>query len=53
MTHIGAIFWAQWRTLWHFHPRRGVAWSAAVGLIWYGLWTGCCLLLPARLQQPG
>jgi len=38
MTHAGAIIWAQWRTLWHAHPRRGVAWSAAVNLIWYGIW---------------
>src|SRR5271154_198954 len=39
MTQIGAIFWAQWRTLYHFYPRRGAAWSATVSLIWYGLWT--------------
>src|ERR1700681_1584863 len=40
MTQIGAIIWAQWRTFLHFYPRRGVAWSAVVSLIWYGLWAG-------------
>jgi len=40
MTHAGAIVWAQWRTFLHFNPRRGVAWSAAVSLIWYGIWAG-------------
>ena len=39
MTHAAAILWAQWRTFLHFNPRRGVAWSAAVNLIWYGIWT--------------
>lgn len=38
MTHAGAIIWAQWRTLCRFHPGRGVAWSAVVSLLWYGLW---------------
>jgi ABC-2 type transport system permease protein len=40
MTHAGAIIWAQWRTFLHFNPRRGMAWSAVVNLIWYGLWAG-------------
>jgi ABC-2 type transport system permease protein len=39
MPHAATIVWAQWRTFCHFHPRRGVAWSAAVSFIWYGLWT--------------
>src|ERR1700690_3928025 len=39
MTQIGAIVWAQWRTLRHSYPHRGVAWSAVTGLIWYGVWT--------------
>jgi ABC-2 type transport system permease protein len=35
-----AILWAQWRTLRNSLGRRGgFGWTAAVGLIWYGLWT--------------
>jgi ABC-2 type transport system permease protein len=39
MQNAGAIFWAHWRTLCNFYPRRGVAWTAVVGLGWYGMWT--------------
>ncbi len=49
---IAAIFWAQWRTLSHFYPRRGVAWSAAVGFIWYGLWTVVAIAMLRVFSNP-
>ena len=52
MTHVGAILWAQWRTLWHSHPRRGVAWSAAVNLIWYGIWAGAAFSFLRVFSNP-
>jgi len=52
MTHAGAVIWAQWRTLCHFHPRRGIAWSAAVSLIWYGLWAGAAYSLLRVFSNP-
>ena len=52
MTHAGAIIWAQWRTLWHAHPRRGIAWSAAVSVIWYGLWAGAAYSLLRVFSDP-
>ena len=38
MNQAGAILWAQWRTLRNSYPRAGVAWTAAIGAIWYGFW---------------
>jgi len=38
MNQARAILWAQWRSLRNFFPRRGVGWTAIVGLIWYGFW---------------
>jgi ABC-2 type transport system permease protein len=38
MNQAGAILWAQWRATRNFFPRRGIAWTAAVGAIWYGVW---------------
>lgn len=52
MTQIGAIVWAQWRTIHHFNPRRGVVWSIAVGLIWYGLWTAAAVALLRVFSNP-
>ena len=52
MTQIGAIFWAQWRTLSHFYPRRGVAWSAAVSFIWYGLWSVVAIAMLRVFSNP-
>jgi len=52
MTHAGAIIWAQWRTLWHSNPRRGFAWSAAVNLIWYGIWAGFAYSLLRVFSDP-
>src|SRR3984957_7470757 len=52
MTQIGAIVWAQWRTLYHFYPHRGGAWSAVVGLIWYGLWTAAAFAFLRVFSNP-
>ena len=38
MPYAGAIFWAHWRTICNFYPRRGAVWTAAVGVGWYGVW---------------
>ena len=38
MSQAGAILWAQWRATRNFFPRRGIAWTALVGAIWYGVW---------------
>ena len=38
MNQAGAILWAQWRATRNFFPRRGIAWTALVGAIWYGVW---------------
>jgi ABC-2 type transport system permease protein len=52
MTQIGAIFWAQWQTLYHFYPRRGAAWGAVVSLIWYGLWVGAAFAFFNVFRNP-
>jgi ABC-2 type transport system permease protein len=38
MNPARAILWAQWRSMRNFLPRRGIGWTALVGLIWYGFW---------------
>jgi ABC-2 type transport system permease protein len=38
MNQARAILWAQWRSQRNFFPRRGIGWTAIVGLIWYGFW---------------
>jgi len=53
LTHARAIVWAQWRTLRNYYPRGGVAWTAIVGLIWYGLWTALSLALIRVFSEPG
>jgi ABC-2 type transport system permease protein len=52
MTQAGAILWAQWRTLYNFYPRRGVAWTAVVGVIWYGLWTVAAIAFLRVFSNP-
>ena len=37
MNHARAILWAQWRTLRNC-ARGGAAWTAVIGVIWYGFW---------------
>ncbi len=52
MTHAGAILWAQWRSFRHFNPRRGVVWSALVGLIRYGLWAVAAYFFMRVFRSP-
>ena len=52
MTHASSIVWAQWRTYRNYYPRGGVAWTAIVGLIWYGLWTAFSLALIKVFSEP-
>jgi ABC-2 type transport system permease protein len=63
MQYIGAIFWAHWRTLRNSHirglgmrsraaPRSGLAWTAAIGVIWYGLWAIAAFALLRVFSDP-
>ncbi|HXP88229.1 MAG TPA: hypothetical protein VN841_26095 [Bryobacteraceae bacterium] len=52
MTHARAILWAQWRTMRNFYPRGGVAVTAVVGLIWYGLWAAASVVAARALADP-
>ncbi len=39
MNQTGAILWAQWRIVRNTTvARSGIAWSAIIGVIWYGFW---------------
>jgi len=53
MVYAQTILWAQWRTLRNFYPRSGVAWSAGVGLIWYGLWSAMAIGLVGVFREAG
>jgi ABC-2 type transport system permease protein len=52
VTHAKAILWAQWRTLRNFYPRGGVAWTAILGSIWYGIWTLAAIAIARLLSNP-
>jgi ABC-2 type transport system permease protein len=52
MQYAGAIFWAHWRSLRNFYPRRGVAWTAVVGLAWYGLWAAAAVIFGRIFSAP-
>lgn len=52
MQYVSAIFWAQWRTFSNFYPRRGVAATAVVGLVWYGVWTAVAFSLLRVFSDP-
>ena len=40
MNQARAILWAQWLTIRHVTLRTGgVAWTAVIGVLWYGFWT--------------
>ena len=47
-----AILWAQWRSLRNFFPRRGVGWTAVVGLIWYGFWIAAAYAVMLLTSSP-
>lgn len=52
MRHARAILWAQWRTLWNFYPRAGVAWTAVIGALWYGFWLLASVATARLLSSP-
>src|SRR4051812_32238402 len=52
MEQANAILWAQWRTLANFYPRRGIAWTTVVSLIWYGLWTAVAVAFGRAFSDP-
>ena len=52
MNQARAILWAQWRSMRNFFPRRGVGWTAVVGLIWYGLWAAGAWAVMLLISSP-
>ncbi|MBZ5635325.1 MAG: hypothetical protein LAO55_19540 [Acidobacteriia bacterium] len=52
MNQAGAILWAQWRSTRNFFPRRGVGWTAFVGLIWYGFWAAAAFAVMLLTSSP-
>ncbi len=52
MNQARAIMWAQWRTFRNFYPRAGVAWSAIIGVIWYGFWLIASVAAAAFVSDP-
>ena len=52
MSHARAILWAQWRTFRNFYPRAGMAWTVAVGTIWYGVWILAAVATTRLLSNP-
>jgi ABC-2 type transport system permease protein len=52
MNQARAILWAQWRSVRNFFPRRGVGWTAFVGLIWYGFWVAAAIAVTLLTSSP-
>lgn len=52
MNQARAILWAQWRSMRNFFPRRGVGWTAFVGLIWYGFWVAAAFAVMLLTSSP-
>jgi ABC-2 type transport system permease protein len=52
MNQARAILWAQWRSTRNFFPRRGVAWTAMAGVIWYGLWVTVAFAVMLLTSSP-
>jgi ABC-2 type transport system permease protein len=52
MQYAGAIFWAHWRSMRNFYPRRGIAWTAVVGLGWYGVWAAAAVIFARIFSAP-
>ncbi len=53
---IGAILWAQWRTMRNLRAgegRLGRVLTAVVGLIWYSLWAMLAVIGAVALARPG
>jgi ABC-2 type transport system permease protein len=52
MNHARAILWAHWRTIRNFYPRGGVAWTAIIGVMWYGFWLLAAFAASAVAANP-
>jgi ABC-2 type transport system permease protein len=52
MNQARAILWAQWRSQRNFFPRRGIGWTAMVGLIWYGFWIAAAFAVMLLTSSP-
>jgi ABC-2 type transport system permease protein len=52
MNQARAILWAQWRTIRNFYPRAGVAWTAVLGLMWYGFWVVVAVAAGRLIANP-
>jgi len=52
MEQARAILWAQWRTLANFYPFRGAAWTSALTVIWYGIWTAAAVAFARVFSDP-
>ena len=52
MNQALAILWAQWRSQRNFFPRRGIGWTAIVGLIWYGFWIAAAFAVMLLTSSP-
>src|SRR5262245_29837586 len=52
MTYARTILWVQWRTMRNFYPRGGIAWTAILGVIWYGMWTFAAVVAARLMSNP-
>ncbi len=52
MRHARAILWAQWRTLLGVSRRGGVAWTAIIGVFWYGFWLLASITAARLIASP-
>ncbi len=50
MNRARAILWAQWRSTRNVYWRGGMAWTTAIGAVWYGF--GCSLRSPRLVFFP-
>ena len=52
MNQARAILWGQWRSLRNSFLRRGIGWSAFVGVIWYGFWIAAAFAVMLLTSSP-
>src|ERR1041385_6079944 len=52
MNQARAILWAQWRSTRNFFPRRGLAWTAVAGVVWYGFWIAAAFAVMLLTSSP-
>ena len=52
MNQARAILWGQWRSLRNSFLRRGIGWTAFVGVIWYGFWIAAAFAVMLLTSSP-